>query len=143
MTQIHRQALVMQPAARMFELVNDVLAYPQHFRWCEEAQVLEDSEDLRVARLAINVRGLRIAFTTRNRLEVPSAIRLSLVDGPFRRLEGAWSFHALGDDACKVGLQLDFDVGGPLVGGALALGFQGLADRLVDDFVAVARQRQE
>ena len=35
-------------------------------------------------------------------------------------------------------LNLDFDVAGALVGNALALGFQGLADRLVDDFCRIA-----
>jgi ribosome-associated toxin RatA of RatAB toxin-antitoxin module len=140
MTQIHRHALVMHSAARMFELVNDVPAYPRRFNWCEDSAVLEASEGLMVARLHLKLGALRTQFTTRNTLEAPTRIRLSLVDGPFRRLEGAWTFHALDEEACKVSLQLDFDVAGPFIGGALALGFQGLADRLVDDFVAVARR---
>ena len=35
---------------------------------------------------------------------------------------------------------LDFEFAGRFVGSALALGFQGLADRMVDDFVRTARQ---
>ena len=34
----------------------------------------------------------------------------------------------------KVSLDLDFEVAGKVLGSALALGFQGLADRMVDDF---------
>jgi ribosome-associated toxin RatA of RatAB toxin-antitoxin module len=63
---------------------------------------------------------------------------MSLVDGPFQALTGGWVFHALGNDGCKVSLVLDFEMPG-FMGAALALGFQGLADRMVDDFVREAR----
>jgi len=83
---------------------------------------------------------LRASFTTRNRWVEPTRLDLELVDGPFRRLEGHWTFHALDEEACKVALDLGFEVAGPLVGQALALGFQGVADRLVDDFCRIARR---
>ena len=43
--------------------------------------------------------------------------------------------HAAG---CKVTLKLDFEPLSRLLGPALALGMQGLADRMVDDFVREA-----
>jgi ribosome-associated toxin RatA of RatAB toxin-antitoxin module len=67
------------------------------------------------------------------------SISLALVEGPFRRLSGQWQFTPLAESACKVALTLDFDVIGRLVGSALASGFRGLADRLVDDFVRQSR----
>ena len=57
-----------------------------------------------------------------------------LVDGPFRTLEGEWSFLALGETGCKIALALDFDYSGRLTAPALRMGFRNLADRLVDDF---------
>lgn len=137
MSSIQRSALVRQPAARMFELVNDVEAYPRLFDWCEASQVLEESEGHMVATLRLRAAGLRTGFTTRNLLVPSERIELDLVDGPFRRLSGAWGFQALADDACKVSLNLDFEVSNRVVGSALALGFQGLADRMVDDFCRV------
>jgi len=139
MTRIHRHALVMHSVSRMFHLVNEVEAYPRHFGWCEQATVLERGTDFMVARLDVTVAGLRTHFTTRNRWIAPVRLDLELVDGPFRKLEGHWTFHALDEEACKVSLGLDFDVAGSLLGGALSLGFQGLADRLVDDFCRIAR----
>jgi ribosome-associated toxin RatA of RatAB toxin-antitoxin module len=138
MTRIQRHALVMHSASRMFHLVNEVEAYPEHFGWCENADVLERDDDSMVARLDLKIAGLRTNFTTRNRWVEPTRLDLHLVDGPFRKLEGHWTFHALDEEACKVSLTLDFDVAGSLVGNALALGFQGLADRLVDDFCRIA-----
>jgi len=134
MSKIHRHALVRHSAARMFGLVNDVASYPRRFAWCDAAQVLEQSDKHMLARLEVRVAGLPVSFTTRNTLEVPTRIGLQLVDGPFTALEGAWRFHSLAEDACKVSLDLDFEVAGKLVGGALAVAFGSLGDRMVDDF---------
>ena len=134
MTSIQRHALVRHSARRMFDLVNDVAAYPARFPWCESSQVLEVSETHMLARLDLRLAGLRTSFTTRNTLEAPTRIDLQLVEGPFRKLTGAWHFHSLAEDACKVSLAMDFEVAGKVLGSALAIGFQGLADRMVDDF---------
>lgn len=134
MTSIHRHALVRHSAARMYQLVNDVDAYPRRFSWCEDSQVLEQSDQHMLARLDLRVAGLRVNFTTRNTLVAPTRIELQLVEGPFRQLRGLWVFHTLSEDACKVSLSMDFEVANKLIGSALAIGFQGLADRLVDDF---------
>lgn len=142
MTSIHRHALVRHTAAHMYALVNDVASYSRRFPWCESSTVLEQAEDFMLARLDLRIAGLRTSFTTRNALEPPTRIGLALVEGPFRRFKGEWRFHTLSEDACKVSLTLDFDVAGKLVGTALAAGFQGLADRLVDDFCRQADRRE-
>jgi len=138
MPHIHRHALVSHSARRMYDLVNDVPAYPRRFDWCESAEVLSASGDEMVARLALRAAGLRMAFTTRNTLSPPTRIALALEDGPFDSFDGVWSFHSLSEDACKVSLTLDFEVASKLIGAGLALGFQGLADRMVDDFCQAA-----
>lgn len=140
MTTIQRSALVRQPAERMFDLVNDVGGYPARFRWCEASEVIEVSDAHMLARLALRMGGLRTSFTTRNTLQRPERIELALVDGPFRKLSGAWTFQPLDATACRVGLLLDFEVAGKLMGSALAMGFQGLADRLVDEFCREAQR---
>lgn len=134
MTSIHRHALVRHSAARMYGLVNDVGSYPRRFSWCEDSDVLEQSDEHMLARLDLRFAGLRTTFTTRNALSPPNRIELRLAEGPFRALSGSWVFHSLAEDACKVSLTLEFEMAGKLVGSALAIGFQGLADRLVDDF---------
>jgi ribosome-associated toxin RatA of RatAB toxin-antitoxin module len=138
MPEIRRTALVEHSAARMFALVNDVAAYPRRFAWCEQAQVLEAGDDRLVARLDLRLGALRTWFVTENTLVRPHHIDMRLLDGPFRSLRGRWQFHALDESACKVTLVLDFEPASKLLAPALALGFQGLADRMVDDFIKVA-----
>jgi len=138
MPTIKRSALVEHSAARMFALVNDIEAYPRRFDWCDSAQVLEADERHVIARLDLGFGALRTWFTTENTLSPPHHIDMQLRDGPFRKLSGRWQFHALDESACKVTLTLDFEPQSRLLGPALALGFQGLADRMVDDFVRIA-----
>jgi len=138
MPTIKRSALVEHSAARMFALVNDIEAYPRRFDWCDSAQVLEADAAHVIARLDLGFGALRTWFITENTLSPPHHIDMQLRDGPFRKLSGRWQFHALDESACKVTLTLDFEPQSRLLGPALALGFQGLADRMVDDFVRIA-----
>ena len=140
---ILRSALVEHPASRMFALVNDVAAYPRRFDWCRQAQLLEEGEGRLVARLDLGVGGFYTWFTTENQLSPPHHIDMALRDGPFRRLQGRWEFHALDESACKVSLRLDFEPQNRLLAPALQLGMQGLADRMVDDFVREADKRAD
>lgn len=143
MPTIRRSALVEHSAARMFALVNDVAAYPRRFDWCDSAEVIESGDTHMVARLDLGLGALRTWFTTHNALSPPHHIDLKLVDGPFRALSGRWEFHALDESACKVTLTLDFEPAVKLLAPAFSLGFQSLADRMVDDFVRVADSPEE
>ncbi len=138
MPKIQRSALVAHSAGCMFALVNDIPAYPRRFDWCKQAQVIESDARHVVARLDLRLGALRTWFTTTNTLAPPHHIDMQLRDGPFRKLSGRWEFHALDESACKVTLSLDFEPMSRLLGPAMALGFQALADRMVDDFVRVA-----
>ncbi|UBB26752.1 type II toxin-antitoxin system RatA family toxin [Pseudoxanthomonas japonensis] len=138
MQTIRRSALVEHAASRMFDLVNDIPAYPRRFDWCRGAEIIETGEQRLVARLDLGLGSLSTWFTTENTLDRPHRIDMKLVDGPFRKLHGQWEFHALDESACKVSLTLEFEPSSRLLLPALTLGFQGLADRMVDDFVRVA-----
>lgn len=136
MTHVHRQALVRHTPEQMFDLVNDVEAYPRRFAWCAGARVRERGEGFLVARLDLRFAGLTQHFVTRNEIDRPRRIGMRFVEGPFRSLVGEWEFTPLGDEGCKTSLTLDFEISNPLTGLALRMGFQKLADRMVDDFVA-------
>ena len=139
MIHIRRSAIVRHSPEQMFDLVNDVGAYPRRFSWCDDAQVLEIDEASMTARLDLRLGALTQGFTTRNTFERPQRITLGLVEGPFRALNGDWIFTRLGDDGCKIALALDFDYAG-LIAPVLRSGFQKLADRMVDEFCREAER---
>jgi ribosome-associated toxin RatA of RatAB toxin-antitoxin module len=132
--QIRRSAIVNHTATQMYELVNDVEAYPTRFQWCSAARVFERTDDALTAHLEVRVGGMTQAFSTRNTLEPPRRIAMQLVEGPFQSLAGIWTFAALGDSGCKIALALDFEYSGRLMAPVMRIGFQKVADRMVDDF---------
>ena len=68
-------------------------------------------------------------------------IEIRLVEGPFRHLEGFWRFDALGEDACKVSLDLEFEFSNRLLAMAFGKVFTQVAGTLVDSFVKRANER--
>lgn len=112
---IERSAMVLHPAPLLFDLVNDIDAYPEFMEGCRSVEVLSRTEDEVVARLDLARGGIRQSFATRNRLVRPSSIMMELEDGPFTRLHGEWQFKALSGSACKVSLMLEFQFKSGLV----------------------------
>ncbi|MDW8479703.1 MAG: type II toxin-antitoxin system RatA family toxin [Xanthomonadales bacterium] len=139
---IQRQAWVGQARERVFALVHDVEGYPARFAWCHEARVLAsgDGEPWIVARLAVELAGVPVAFATRNRYRAPEWIAMSLVEGPFRSLEGEWRFTALGERATRIDFRLALVPGGRLLAAAARRGFSRLAERMVTDFCLAAER---
>ena len=140
MIEIRRSAIVPFTPGQMFDLVNDVEAYPKRFGWCDAAEVLEREDNVLVARLDLKFAGIKQSFTTRNTTDKPHSLAMKFVEGPFRSLDGVFTFQALGDVGCKIALALDFDYAG-LGGTVLRMGFQQLANRMVDDFCDEARRQ--
>jgi ribosome-associated toxin RatA of RatAB toxin-antitoxin module len=135
LSRIHRSALVPRPAEQLFDLVNDVDAYPARFDWCTGARVEPIGDGLVLARLEVRIAGVSTAFSTRNRLLRPESIELELADGPLERLGGRWAFKPLGDAGCKVTLDLDLAATGTFASRLFVRGFGHIDDRLVADFV--------
>lgn len=140
MIEIRRSAIVRHSPQQMFDLVNDVEAYPRRFAWCAAARVLAANPAEVIARLELRIGGLTQALTTRNTLFPPERIVMRLIEGPLRHLAGAWDFIALGAAGCKVALALDFDYAGRLTAPVLRSGFHRLADRMVDEFCSAAER---
>lgn len=140
MPKITRTALVSHSPEHMFDLVNDFSSYPDFLPWCSGARVISQSDSEIVGELTIQKGSIRQTFSTRNTLTRPSQIDLSLVDGPFRSLGGHWRFEAVGDQACRVSLDLEFEFAGRLIAMAIGAVFSQIAGSLVDAFCDRADQ---
>lgn len=124
----------------MFALVNDIDAYAGFLPWCRSSRVLARSADEVTAVIEIAHGGLHKSFTTLNRLQQDKMMEMRLVEGPFRHLEGYWRFDVLGEQACKVSLDLDFEFSSRLVGLAMGPIFTQIANAMVDSFCKRARE---
>ena len=124
----------------MFDVVNDVSRYGDYLPWCERGQVLSESESEMIAAIEMKATGIRQSFTTRNELTPPWQIKMNQVEGMFSSLRGEWNFKALGDDGCKVTLDLDFDMPRTLSLMGAGIMFDSAADRMVEVFCTRASQ---
>ncbi|WP_221801132.1 type II toxin-antitoxin system RatA family toxin [Oceanobacter mangrovi] len=140
MTSITRSALVMYSAEQMFDLVNDVRRYPEFLDGCKKTEVIDEGDDFIEARLTISKAGIDQSFSTHNRLVWPEKMEMQLLDGPFTRFHGIWHFHKLADDACKVSLDMEFEVANKITGMALSAVFKQVANMMVDAFVKRAKE---
>ncbi len=140
MREVRHSALVSQPPARLFALINDVESYPAFVPWCTHARVLERSEREIVATLGVRRGALNSEFTTRNELEPDRRVRMHLVNGPFRTLEGVWDLTPVGAAGCRVELTMRFAFRNALTAVLFEQKFAETASALMDAFVARARQ---
>lgn len=131
---VHRSALVPYTAQEMFALVSDVNSYSAFLPWCSDARTLSREGDVVQARIGFALGGVSKSFTTRNREEAGKAILIQLVDGPFRHLEGSWRFEPLGDDGCRISLDLEYDFSSRMVSMVTGPVFNKIANSLVDAF---------
>ena len=138
---IRKSALLYFSAQQMYDLVNDVAAYPQFIDDCVASSVIEQSAGHMVARLSLQKAGVALDFTTRNTLVAPESIVLQLEDGPFSAFAGNWQFIELGESACKVSLYLEFALSGVLRATLAARLLESVGNSLVDAFSQRARLR--
>ena len=131
---IIRSALVTYSALDMYKLVEAVPAYPQFLSWCTSTHVHEQRSDFQKASLTVVVAGIKQSFTTVNSLFAPERVEMRLFEGPFKNLQGEWRFIPLGEDGCKISLELDFEMASGPMAKLFGKGFGKVADRLVDDF---------
>lgn len=122
-------------AMEMFNLVDDVAAYPEFLPWCTGARILESGPDGKTARLDVDYHRVRFHCTTANTNRPPESIAIALKDGPFRRLHGEWRFAALGPSACRIDFELTWDFATALLERALGPVFGHIANTFIDAFV--------
>ena len=77
-------------------------------------------------------------MTTRNPKRRPHWMAIHLESGPFRRFEGEWRLSELTPEACKAEFTLRYELGGALLSKAAGRVFDGIANTLVDAYVARA-----
>ncbi len=140
MARIERSALVAFSAQRMFDLINDIDAYPLYMNGCVGTEILESSDEHVVARLDLSRLGVSYSFVTRNELTPHSRMVMVLEEGPFDSLSGSWSFMGLTDSACKVSLDLEFEFSNVVVAKAANTFLEAVSNELVDSLCERAKQ---
>lgn len=135
MARVEKSVLIERSAEQMFNLVDDVEAYPEFLPWCNRTQVEYRDTAKTIATLNISYLSVKSHFTTENHKDFPHRMTLRLVDGPFRRLEGLWLFKRLSDTACKIEFELAYEFSSKMFEKVIGPVFNQITNTLVDAYV--------
>ncbi len=133
MPSINKSQVVPYTSKQMYDLVNDVGAYPEFVPFCVASHVHVNAEDELQATLEFARGGFRKSFSTLNRLRPDKMVEIRLIDGPFKHLEGFWCFEPVGE-GCRISLDLEFEFSTRLLATLFGPMFHQLALMLVDAF---------
>jgi ribosome-associated toxin RatA of RatAB toxin-antitoxin module len=95
------------------------------------------------AAILMRAAGLNHWFRTRNRMVPGESIEITLVDGPFSKLEGYWRFTPIDSKGCKIDLMLQFEIKRGLAAAIIAPAFSRIANTMVESFCNRARELNE
>ena len=132
---VTKTVLVGYSAEQMFALVDAVETYPQFLPWCSGTDVAYRDDTRMRATIHINYHGAKQSFTTENTKEPPSSLKVKLVEGPFRILDGEWRFFPLNEHACKIDFRLHYEFASKLLERLVGPVFGYIANTMVDAFV--------
>jgi len=136
---IHKSVVTAYTAAQMYALVTDVLSYPQFLPWCRGAKLKTLSATEVRATIELSYHGIERSFMTHNQMQPNKSVKMYLINGPFRKLEGSWHFQPIGTDRCKVIFDLEYEFSNWALEVVIQPVFHPLANNLVNAFHTRAR----
>lgn len=134
MAVVQKSVLVGYSAEQMFALVDAVEEYPQFLPWCGDVEIKQRSETGLIATLHINFHGVHQSFTTENTNTTPGLMKMKLISGPFKQLDGTWVFKPLRENACKVEFDLHYEFSSRILEHLIGPVFSKIANSFVDAF---------
>ena len=139
MKKVSRTAELPYTADQIYQLVNDVDAYPEFLPWCEQASVLNQADDHLTATVTMAAGKIKQSFTTQNKMIPGKRISVTLLEGPFRHLNGTWEFIDNDDNQCTVKVYMEFEFSNRLMRMAFDKFFSHLVETLIETFNKRAR----
>jgi len=126
-------------ARQMYDLVADVLRYPEFIPWIAAARIRSvtpraDGTQLMEADLVVSFKVFREKFGSRVALDEPGfAIDVEYLDGPFKYMKSRWTFR---DEAggCAVDFFVDFEFRNAVLQKVIGVVFNEAMQRIVRAF---------
>jgi ribosome-associated toxin RatA of RatAB toxin-antitoxin module len=135
MGSISKTAVVPYTAEQMYDLVNDIEAYPEFLPWCTAASVRNRTETGLTASVSLATGRIKQTFTTENTMRPGRQIDVRLISGPFSYLNGSWRFEPAGANLCRIELDMNFEFRSKLLKLTLNPVFNQFINSLVSSFV--------
>ncbi len=139
----HETRILPYTPQQLFALVADVEKYPEFLPWCRAARVSERTANSFLGELIVSFSHLTERYSSRVILTPPTdtaegRIEVTLVKGPFTRLDNHWRFtsHPQG---CELYFAVEFEFKSKLLNSLIG----GMFTRASEKMVAAFTERAE
>ena len=140
MPEVRKTVIVPYTPQQMFALVDGVERYPEFLPWCTGVEVLGRDEEVTRAALSVGLRGIKQRFATENHNQPPHEIRMLLVEGPFRAMNGYWRFNDLAGKGSKIEFSLSYEFSSRMLATLVGPLFSHISGTMVEAFVKRAER---
>ncbi len=122
-------------AKQMYDLINNIEAYPEFLPWCKNSIVHSRDEQKLVATIALSKGPLNYNITTVNTMHPNSEINMSYAAGPFKSCAGSWKFLSQNNtQQCQILFNFAYEFNNKLARLAIEPIFYPITNTLVDAF---------
>tara|TARA_B100000925_G_C21840659_1_gene401350 strand:- start:272 stop:718 length:447 start_codon:yes stop_codon:yes gene_type:complete len=122
----------------IFDLINNVDRYSSFLPWCSNSSILSNSSSEMTAEIEIAGKPITWKFKTKNNYKINEIIKIKLVDGPFKNLEGYWKFNSIDDHNTSVSLYLEYEFNSKIIELSLKPIFTSIMSSILDSFISEA-----
>lgn len=136
MAVVNKSLLVPYTQQQMYDLINDIEAYPEFLPWCKSAIVHSRDDTKLSATICLHKGPLNYSITTVNTMRPYSEIEMVYSAGPFKSCAGSWKFLAADNNAsqCQIIFNFAYEFMNRFAGLAIEPVFSPIANSLIDAF---------
>ena len=123
------------PWQELYALVLDVESYPSFVPFCRDMRLIERSGDNVVAQMEVGFATLRERYTSHIKGNRDNKeIILHAVDGPFKHLNGVWTFEPTSEHSTQVIFSIEYEFRSRFLSTIEAKAFKVIFGQLVNSF---------
>lgn len=125
----------------MYTLVANIPDYQHFLPHCQASSVKVKSNNIVEGTLQVGYAGLHYKLVTLNQMVPNTQINIKFIEGPFKTLNGRWSFNKLPSGGCEVVLQLQYEFKNFFLALVLDRIMAPSVDIIVNSFISRAREK--
>lgn len=131
---IKKEAIVLKDIDTVFNIVNRVDLYKNFIPYCIESKILNENSTQMQAKLDFDIKGIKTSFSTENQIKKNEFIKMKLIEGPFKYLDGEWSFKQV-ENKTIIYLNLNYEAKNKIIEFTLGKSLEKITNILVKSFV--------
>ncbi|MEC7832967.1 MAG: type II toxin-antitoxin system RatA family toxin [Pseudomonadota bacterium] len=122
----------------IFTLVNQVDKYSDFLPWCNGSKIISNENNIMIGEISVSKNLVKWTFTTENHYIDNEKIQLKLLDGPFKSLNGLWSFSRVDKNTTIVNFVLEYEFSNKIIELSIKPVFTSIMTSILDSFVSEA-----